>query len=75
MTEPLHPDMVRSAIEQERMSKSELAKVAGINKNSLTGVNRENWNPSWDTLQKLCGAAARIRRARSAVKEIMHGAN
>lgn len=61
----LHPDHVRDAIKRGGITKTDLADRTGLNKNSLTGIDHEGWNPRWQTLEKLCNAVTAIKSERA----------
>jgi len=61
----IHPDTVRSAVARSAISKAELARAAGMHPNSLSGLEREDWNPRWQTLSDLCKAVESIKMARA----------
>ncbi len=61
----IHPDTIRDAVARSAISKAELARRAEIHQSSLTGLEREDWNPTWFTLTKLCTAAEEIKRERA----------
>lgn len=71
MSKPLHPIMVRQAIQRDRIEKKELASAAQVAVGTLRGVESDDWAPRWNTLKKLCDAADKIRRARQAAEKIM----
>lgn len=60
-----HPDLVRDAITRSAITKTELARRAGLHPNSLTDVERPSWNPRWLTLEGLCRAVEEIKRDRA----------
>lgn len=49
------PDDVREAI-KGGVTKAELARRAGVHKNTLANVESPDWAPRWPTLEKLCEA-------------------
>ena len=44
-------ERVRAAIESQAETRQGLARKAGLHRNSLNGCERDDWNPSWKTLQ------------------------
>lgn len=60
-----HPNDVRDAVSRLGISKTELVTITGLNKNTLTGVERDDWNPRWKTLEKLCLAIDSIQAIRN----------
>ena len=53
-------DAVRDAVASGRFSKISLATQAGVHRNSLVGIEREDWNPTSELLRALL----RVVRAR-----------
>lgn len=51
---------VQAAIRSEAVTRSDLAREAGLRKSVMTGVMREDWNPSSDTLERLVEALDRL---------------
>lgn len=62
---PIHPDTVRDAVARSAISKAELARAASLHPNSLLGMEKDDWNPRWDTLRRLCDAVQEIKLARA----------
>ncbi len=46
-------DRVRAALRDGEAAKAELARAAGLHRNALRDADRDDWNPSADTLAKL----------------------
>lgn len=61
----IHPDVVRDAIQRSAIRKSDLAKRAQLNPNTLNKVESMDWSPNWNTLKKLCEAVEEIKRERA----------
>ena len=47
------PGRVRALVDSGKLSKSGLARAAGLHANTLRGCDAPNWNPTSDTLEKL----------------------
>lgn len=60
-----HPDDVRDAIERRGITKAELARRAGLHKNTLAGCEVPSWSPRWLTLEALCAAVDEIAAERA----------
>ncbi len=61
----IHPDTIRDAVSRVGIQKKDLAERAGLHPNTLNGLERDEWNPQWVTLSKLCTAVADIKRERA----------
>lgn len=59
-------NMIRAWLAQPRSQKNDLAREAGLNKNTLTDVESSDWNPRAKTLKALEGAIARLTKQRAA---------
>lgn len=46
-------DRIREYRTEQRLSPSGLATKAGLHKNALRDMDRENWNPNLDTIEKI----------------------
>jgi 3,4-dihydroxy 2-butanone 4-phosphate synthase / GTP cyclohydrolase II len=46
-------ERIREHLRQPGVFKSKLAEQAGLHANTLAGVERDDWNPTADTLKKL----------------------
>ena len=44
---------VREYARQKGLSKSAFARAAGLNDTTLRGINRDDWNPTAETLRRL----------------------
>jgi predicted transcriptional regulator len=59
-------DSIRAAVTTGGIKKTELAAEAELHRNSLGGVERDDWDPKASTLQKLVDALEAIRARRAA---------
>jgi len=60
------PERIRAALAAGSIKKIDVIRRAGVHRNTLTGVEAETWNPTWDTLSKLCTALSDIEREQAA---------
>ncbi len=58
-------EKIRTAVTTGGIQKNELATEAGVHRNSLKGIDDEDWNPRYQTLIALSNAvdAIKVRRA------------
>ena len=55
---------VRDFLVSSKMSKSGLAKEAGMSPNALRDLDRDDWNPTRETLDKLLATISDIKAKR-----------
>lgn len=70
--QPLSPDIVRAAIRGSGIQKSEIAERAGVNKNTMTAIESDGWNPKWETMRALWFAVLEIQQERDRAPRTMN---
>jgi len=54
-------ERIRNAVSERGISRSGLARAAGLHPNSLRSLDEEDWNPTAETLKKLGDFASKIQ--------------
>jgi DNA-binding XRE family transcriptional regulator len=58
-------ESIRTAVTKGGIRKTEIAEEAGLHVNSLTGIEKDDWNPRLTTVESICKAISTIKARRA----------